>query len=59
MATTQEVLDQIAATSASLDDIAADIAALQALVVAGGTPQEVADAVAVLAAKAAGISAAQ
>jgi len=55
MADTAATLAALAAANASLDGIQADITALKALVDAGGTPQEVADAVNALAAKAAGI----
>jgi hypothetical protein len=55
MADTQATLAALAAANASLDGIQADITALKALVDAGATPQEVADAVNALAAKAAGI----
>lgn len=55
MADTQKTLDRLAAANASLDGIQSDITALKALVAAGGTPQEIADAVNALADKAAGI----
>jgi len=51
MADTQATLAALAAANASLDGIKADIAALQALIDAGGTPQEVADAVSALTAR--------
>ncbi len=57
MADTQATLAALAAANASLDGIQADIIALKDLIAAGGTPQEVADAVNALAAKASGIDA--
>jgi len=55
MADTNATLAKLAAASASLDGIQQDIADLKALIAAGGTPQEIADAVDALASKAAGI----
>jgi hypothetical protein len=57
MADTTQVLADLAAANASLDGIVADIAALEALIAAGGTPDAVAAAVHDLAAKTAGIDA--
>ena len=52
MADTQATLAKLAEANASLDAIKADIDALKSLIAAGGTPQEVADAVDALAIKA-------
>ena len=57
MATEQEILDALAAASASLDGIQADITALKALVDAGASLTAISEAVTALAAKAAGIDA--
>jgi outer membrane murein-binding lipoprotein Lpp len=55
MADTQATLAALAAANASIDGIRIDIDALVALIAAGGTPQEVSDAVNALAARLAGI----
>jgi len=55
MATTQEVLDALAAANASLDGIQQDIIDLKALVAGGADLTAINDAVNALAAKAAGI----
>jgi hypothetical protein len=55
MATTQEVLDALAAANASLDGIQQDIIDLKALVAGGADLTAISDAVNALAAKAAGI----
>lgn len=55
MATQQEILDKLAAATASLDGIQADILALKDLVASGADLTAISDAVNALADKAAGI----